>query len=54
MNRENLKKVSMDQKLEDIGSKTERLISKKAREYEPKILKLMDAFSSWLDTKLKG
>ena len=39
-------------KLEEIGSKSLKLGSKLATKHEPNAMKLLDAFSKWLDKKL--
>jgi len=42
----------LSEKLEQVGSKSLKLIEKKYQNIEPKALKLIEAFSNWLDKKL--
>jgi len=42
------------QQLEEVGSKTLQLLEKRYLENEPKAIKLLEAFSNWLDKKLQA
>jgi len=48
------KDKDISEQLEEVGSKTLQLLEKKYIENEPKAIKLLEAFSNWLDKKLQA